>query len=318
LHTYSGEVVLFVGDTQHGPHGGFLKLREIASARCISCVVFVNNPQHAHWFAQHPSDFERFFFLPVGMANSRSEGLVECEHSVNSFIYVGNVLPPHRYRAYVLDYCKRTGINLALCKTQNYRQANSLHRQAGASLNVSLNSDLSFRISEILVSDGVCVSDKLGYVQELNFAPFMSERLVLFTDIEELREIVHDLGSLRRRVVGGERYCDIHNLNGDADIWRLARLIQEPRSELRSVEWCDLSAGHISKYLIVRDECITNVNPTLTLTINDNSDRLFFVSCLDLPRLRIRLRVANQVLRDRLEGDVQQMDAHARVKFLCC
>lgn len=295
-HTYEGDVYLFVGDTQHGPADGFLSLIELSHQRCVKKIFFVNNPQHAHWFARTPADFSRFAFLPIGLANHEKSDTWEARHVQESVVHIGNVLPGHAYRKHILEGLQEQGARVTFMRTAGYRTANSVYSAARGALNISLNSDLSFRLSEVLVSGGLCISDELGFVQRENFAYALSDSLLTFGSLAELLTILSDVesGEVGRRSTldpfDGER---LETLD---DVATFARAVVEPRIG----SWSSPGGGRMSdldRYLSVRDTCIREVQPMVEVDIACTADLDFFLDLLDLPRLKIMARCSPSLIR---------------------
>ncbi len=294
IRNYTGEIYLFVGDTQHGPLNGLLSLISLSHSKCISKVFFVNNPQHAHWFARHKEDFKRFFYFPIGFANHYRTSCWEDQFVSNSFIHVGNILSTHKFRKHILDGLRDNKIPIALLRTENYRHANSLHANSKASINISLNSDISFRISEILVSGGLCITDRIGYVQRLNF-PFLSEQnIVEFDSMDQLASIILDLqGQLTTKYF--LKNIDLFSgckIDFYDDIFAFSKLVQEPRLNI----WSKPGGGRLSSldsYITTRNTCIEEKFPSMNIHIHTSDSFDSFLDILDLNRLNIIAGVAS-------------------------
>lgn len=295
LDDFEGEIYLFVGDTQHGPPEGFSKLIRIAQKKSVVKIFFVNNPQHAHWFAKSAKDFDRFYFCPIGMANYEKEETWESNYVSRSIVHVGNVLPNHKYRWSILDGLKQFESTVSSFRTLNYRAANSIHGSACASLNISLNGDLSFRLFEIVISGGLCISDELGFVQRENLAFLGLKNIVTFDSLSSLMTLIKDVAELRGKIQPFEsmNLFEGHRLNSLEDLSDFSRPLIEPRGRY----WIRPGGGDpeaFSEYVKTRDSCINEVHPLIE--INIDSERSFdrFLYSVDLPRLKIFARCSAQ------------------------
>jgi hypothetical protein len=296
ISSYKGDVFLFVGDTQHGPLEGFLGLIEMARHACVKKVFFVNNPQHAHWFARTPADFSKFSYLPIGLANHERAEAWESRYVHGQVVHVGNVLTTHAYRKHVLHVLQEHGAPVTYLRTSGYPQANAIYSAAQAALNISLNSDLSFRLSEILVSGGLCISEDLGFVQRANFPLQNAANLVTFDSLPSLLRIISDVKAGRFDRASHSDPFDGHRLETLDDIASFAKPIIEPR--LRS--WSVLGGNRIPdlhRYVFARDASLRDVEPLLEMDINSVSDLNMFLDAIDLPRLKILVRCKTALIR---------------------
>lgn len=318
LDSFNGEVHLFVGDTQHGTVEGLLALIQISQKRCVKRVYFVNNhPQHAHWFAQEIVDFEKFFFLPIGLANYEQCDSWESRYLTKSVVHVGNILQNHKYRGYICaGLIKYSPVPIALLRTDRYQAANAIHKTALASLNISLNSDLSFRLSEIIVSGGLCVSDEIGFVQRSNYPYFNSMNLVTFKSISDLISILKDINTSRtitNRPVVPDVF-DGKRLRSLDDVDCFANRVVDPRLH----HWQRIGGSRLdtlSFYCSVRDACISDVHPVVELNIDSASDLDMFLDVIDLPRLTIVARCSGRFLSI-IQKYVSRFDLGHRVNIV--
>lgn len=294
ISNYTGEIYLFVGDTQHGPLNGLLSLISLSHSKCISKIFFVNNPQHAHWFARTNEDFKRFYFFPIGFANYNRATCWEDQLVSNSVIHVGNILSTHKFRKYILDGLRENQVPIALLRTKSYHHANSLHTNSIASINISLNSDISFRITEILVSGGLCITDRIGYVQSLNFPILSEHNIIEFDNLADLASIILDLQKRHtsKNPANPPEFIPSFRLDFFDDISRFSKPIQEPRIQIWTCPG-GRRLNTLESYITVRDSCIEEQFPCINIHINSNHSFDFFLDILDLTRLNIVASATN-------------------------
>jgi hypothetical protein len=296
IGSYDGDVFLFVGDTQHGPLEGFLSLIEMARHRCVKKIFFVNNPQHAHWFARTPADFSKLSFLPIGLANHERAESWESRFAHGQVVHVGNVLPTHAYRKHVLQVLQEHGAPVTYLRTKGYPQANAIYSAAQGSLNVSLNSDLSFRLLEILVSGGLCISEGLGFIQRANFPLQNSANLVTFDSLPGLLRIISDVKTGRLDRAHHSDPFDGQRLETLDDVASFAKPIIEPRLH----SWSALGGNRtadLRRYVLARDASVQEVEPLLEMDIHSVSDLNLFLDVIDLPRLKMVVRCETALIR---------------------
>jgi hypothetical protein len=167
---------LFLGDTQHGPAEGFWRLIELAKTENFEKIIATNNPQHLHFFEAAGVDKSKLFFCPLGIANASSnifEHIQErCaqipkakEYLKGQLTFVGSITDHHLRRKRIANSLSSLGL-CNIIKTRDYRDAAVIHSLSKACLNISLNSDINFRFSEVLGSGGVLVTDDLAPIQK--------------------------------------------------------------------------------------------------------------------------------------------------------
>jgi hypothetical protein len=292
---FSEPVTLFIGDTQHGSLDGFCRLINLSKKKCVTRLIFANNPQHAHWFADSSQSFQRFKYVPLGFANRGFAPIWAANHVREHVVHVGNVSPSHAYRQRVLADVTEVGSTLMQLVTSGYKAANSIHKNALASVNISLNSDISFRLSEIINAGGLCFSDRLGKVQSLNFPYLNSENFFCFDNSADLVLLIEDIKrdfSLRKR----KRYLSSFKqivLDDLYDLEAHAAPIIEPRLKL----WSHMGPRSIERlraYLTRRDRCLAAHSSVNMMGVNSDVDFDGFIDSTDLPRLVSSISVSER------------------------
>lgn len=291
LNEYTGDVYLFVGDTQHGPHTGFSKLLDISRAACVKKIYFVNNPQHAHWFVTKKSNLSEMYYVPIGFSNYEKTSTWESKYVRDKVVHIGNQLNNHVYRSNVLRSLKSRPLDFIALTTDSYKKSNAIYSKSLASLNISLNSDLSFRISEVLVSNGVCITDSLGYIQNDNFSDFkhnvyeFSELSELIYMIKNCDDLLHSSRSFHFDSFSSRKLDSLDDL----------AYFQRPIKDSRVRFWNKPGGARIDSlqtYLNTRDYCITACYPTASVVVNNNEDLDILLDMVDLSRLKLNVRAS--------------------------
>jgi hypothetical protein len=198
------EIYLFLGDTQHGPHEGFHELIRIANNNNFTKVITSNNPQHLHFFKDSGINPSKLFYCPLGLANIDPRSLRNNFHEKhksdniaslleNRIIFAGTIGDTHPKRKRLLNTLSRLGY-CNILRTTSYADSILLHRNALASINTSLNTDINFRFSEVLGSGGTLITDRLPYCQMQYIHQFFgTEDIYYYEGVNDLIEICKDL-----------------------------------------------------------------------------------------------------------------------------
>ena len=293
LESWDNEIILFVGDTQHGAKDGLLKLMTLAAQPRISKLVFVNNPHHAHWFRSEATIDKEFLFFPLGLANYLIDRSGTSDNGyAKSVVHVGSIGSMHPRRKRFFDFFSNAipAPDLVWLSTDSYPQANAIYANSLASLNVSLNSDLSFRIFEIVRSGGLCLSDRLGRIQADHFCFKDSPNFVEFDTAADLILHIRDLqlGIRSKRPV--EKCSDsqaIPDIDGLSALARYSINISDVRDPFRSNPCSRETGDPLISYLRVRDLHRDLEHPFVTVVVNNAADFDCFLDILDLPHLKI-------------------------------
>jgi hypothetical protein len=288
------DVYLFVGDTQHGPRGGFNKILNLIKSKVIKKVFFVNNPQHSHWFAVSNTELEKFSFLPIGMANYEALDSWEAPLLQNKIVHIGNVHHTHQYRKFILDAVSLCELPIINLRTTNYQQSNGIYKRVSGALSISLNSDLSFRLFEAGMAGARIITERIGFVQWANARyVFDNFDVITFNGIDDLARICQETLAQSSVLVNTEASKPTNwremRLSELRDISVFARPVVDERNKYWSAPGGG-SLGLLDRYLDMRDHCIYTVFPTTEIVVDSLSSLDFFLYCLDLPRLRIMVR----------------------------
>jgi hypothetical protein len=291
IESLENDVYLFIGDTQHGSLPGFEKLIAHSQSKNIRRIFFVNNPQHAHWFSSDRFDKPEMFYLPLGFANYESSES-ETEFPIReNIIHVGSRGSTHAYRGAVISGLLQFSTEVLVLETPDYRLANHLYGQAAAAINVSLNGDISFRISEILVSGGRCITDELPFPQKRQLDLYGLRGIRFFASRKDLAWLVSSKEYLQSDFWNDSRegvtlVHEIPNLSDLDFINKLSTRIVDPRFRTL-LDGEPHPRQLLTSYLRVRDYCLGREFNAITIIVDNEFQYRLLLALLDIPRLTL-------------------------------
>lgn len=291
--------IMILGDTQHGPHSGFFDLIDYVSGTQFDAVVFSNNPQHAHWFRPSPAPF---FYCPLGFANPDAFSSPPAS-SKDYVVHVGSVSPEHakRRRVYSASAVLAPNGSLRFVETKSNDEASLLYRSAAASLNVSLNSDLNFRMAEVPSAAGVLLTDRLGKVQAQNFDHIEPSALFQYSSLAELSDLIKDFASdpggaihLKSKSIQYLRQRFKRPLHRVEQLDDYVKVIDDWRDSVRAQYYSGQApAERLEKYLKLRDAHQKGKSLPVHFHVSDFSSLLGLLDAADLPFLRLSLSITD-------------------------
>jgi hypothetical protein len=316
-------IYLFLGDTQHGPAPGFMSLIELAGTRNIERIIATNNPQHLRFLKSAGISESKLFFCPLGIANSSMDVAMHTkaiENQMNrtkdflaqSITFVGSITDHHLRRRRITNHLSAKGL-CGTIKTLNYKDAAAIHALSKASLNISLNSDINFRFSEVLGSGGLLITDYLPPPQKMYVQDFFGTAGILYyKSLIDLMELIERDGfanqirnaqssesRMAENMLKGVRLDSLEELN--------EYLVEYKEDKRDSIEKCirqqfskniachELSL-RVSKYASWRDQAIAlgEISDNTSITYPSHECPLTLLDICDLPFSQIKVTSSNR------------------------
>jgi hypothetical protein len=262
FNNIDSDLILLVGDTQHGPAEGFIELIKLAQSGVFSKIITANNPQHLNLFRAYGVPAEKLFFCPLGLSNlppwlntSSNNNIIlptDVQNSLSESPYfIGSLTDHHPSRRKIINSLAKMGLT-KVAKTRSYKEASYYHKHSLASINISLNSDINFRFSEVILSGGTLVTDLLPSIQLQYIRKFFgSKGIYYFKSFDHLKSLLIDI----KRESSAKSFLDSLDLDSRfLSLWndqKLLRTIDDLDQYLiaYSDDWREQAEKHVlSKY----------------------------------------------------------------------
>jgi len=205
LDALPGKKILLMGDTHHMENPLRVML-DYARSEAWSLVSSEHDRHHLPLFRE--AGLNNLIWLPCYTMNPYRHPPSEVVD--NRVVFVGSLSPHHIYRQHVINELQKWHVKLYIASAHQ-AEAAKLYNSSFISLNISLNSDLNFRVMEVLAAGGCLLTDRLGPDSGLDLLFTEDIHYIGYSSVEEaLKKIkwLKDHPGIRNKIAyaGFERF----------------------------------------------------------------------------------------------------------------